>query len=334
MKRFLILIGILGTLVACKKDYYGDPPDDFQPPFASLRVSPNYGDTTTWFKFSGSKSRDADGLWGIIDFRWDINGDNIWDTPFTNKNDWVHVFPDPGFHKVIMQVADRYHQTSIDTVTIESYGKNNDTDSFIDPRDGQEYKTVRIAGLEWMAENLNYGSFIPVTDTSGDNSIVEKYSFNNNPDLKGEFGGYYTYYDWMEMMNHDTTSMQGICPEGWELPTREDWSLIIDYPRRPLDFFAQGGFSNLHLSRMRLQPRLQNWEMYDIAQGIEDWTYFSRDFYKGYLNGPDKIISYVASSKTSYHPLVDRGNIYAIQYAGDTIRKYYGIAPVRCIKRD
>lgn len=333
MKQIAFFLFISIALISCKKDYYGDPPEDFGPPTVKLRAVPMVADSTTWFTFSGAGSRDADGFWGIIEFRWDIGGDGIWDTPFTGKSDWVHVFPETGQHLIILQVADRFGQNSVDSVIIETYGKNNDTGYLMDPRDGQGYKTVWIEGMEWMAENLNYGEFIPVTDTARNNGVVEKYSYNDNPDLKGEFGGYYTYYDWMEMMNHDTSSIQGICPPGWELPTRDDWRLIIEYPSRPLSFFAQGGFSNLHLSRMRLQARLQDWDLYNISAGLEDWTYFSRDFYKGYLNGPDRIIAYVVSSKTSYHPLVDRGNIYAIQYAGDSIRKYYGIAPVRCIKR-
>ena len=333
MKRNIFFICLYIALTACKKDYYGDPPDDFGPPTVKLRASPMVADSTRWFIFSGAGSRDADGLWGIIKYRWDINGDGIWDTPFTGKSDWVHVYPETGQHLIILQVADRFGQTSVDSVIIETYGKINDTGSFTDPRDGQVYKTVRIAGLEWMAENLNYGDLITVTDTAIDNDIVEKYSYNDDPDLKGEFGGYYTYYDWMEMMNHDTTSIQGVCPPGWEIPTREDWGHIINHVR-PLSFFAQGGFSNLHLSRMLLQPRLQEWYMYDISKGIVDWTYFSRDFYKGYLNGPDRIIPYIASSLPSTHALADRGYIYAVPYANDTIRKYFAIAPVRCIKRD
>ena len=314
-------------------DYYGDPPEDFGPPVVKLSSSAMRVDSTVWYTFSGAGSHDSDGLWGIIKFRWDINGDGVWETPFTSKTDYVHVYRESGFHTVILEIADRFDQRNRDSLTFETYGPNSDTSLFTDPRDGQVYKTVMISGLEWMAENLNYGDFITVTDTAQDNGVVEKYSFSDNPDLKGEFGGYYTFYDWMELMNHDTSSIQGICPPGWELPTRNDWEKIVSH-QRGLDYFAQGGLSNLHLSRMLLQPRLQEWYWYDISKGIVDWTYFTRDFYTGYLNGPDRIIPYVASSQRSTHALADRWHIYAVPYANDTIRKYFAIAPVRCIRRD
>jgi len=333
MKRFFIVIGLLAAIVACEKDYYGDPPDDFGPPTIVLSGSRVLIDSIAWYTFSGTGSHDADGLWGIIKYRWDINGDGFWETPFTNKTDFVHVFKETGRHTVILEIADRFDQRSRDSLVFHTHGANQDTSHFIDPRDDQKYKTVRIAGLEWMAENLNYGELINVTDSAWDNGIVEKYSYNNNPDLKGEFGGFFTYYDWMEMMNHDTTSTEGICPPGWELPTREDWQKLIDHPRG-INYLTQGGLSNLHLSRMLPQPRLQEWDQYDILRGVVDWTYFTRDFYTGYMNGPDKIIPYICTSLTSTHYLADRGHIYAIPYFNETIKKYTAIAPVRCIKRD
>jgi len=58
-------------------------------------------------------------------------------------------------------------------------------DILVDERDGQAYKTVNIGEQCWMAENLNYGTFIR-SDTSGslthDDGIVEKYCWKNVPD--------------------------------------------------------------------------------------------------------------------------------------------------------
>lgn len=330
MKLKLLIIIICVSFVACKKDYYHSPPGDFEPPTIKLNVTPQFADSTTWFVLTGAGSHDADGMWGIIDFRWDLNNDGIWDTPYTNHPEWVHVFRDTGVHIVKLQVADRFGQTSIDSVQLETYGSITDTSHFVDPRDGRFYKTVRISGLSWMAENLNYGKLIPVTDTVKNDEEVEKYCFLDDPALKGNQGGFYTYYDWMEMMNHDTSSVNGICPPGWEVPTSDDWRLITEAYRRPLRYFAQGGFSNLNLSRMGIHPRWQEWDPEDFSQSTEDWIYFTRDFYKGYLNGPNRIIPYIATSQT----IENRGNIYTIQYANDSMRKYMGIAPVRCIKRD
>lgn len=315
---------------SCNKELGKIRPDDFGPPVVRLSVSPQLADSTTWFVLSGAGSHDAENMWGIIDFRWDLDNDGTWDTPYTDKPEWVHVFPEPGIHWVKLEVKDRFEQTSIDSVKLETYGSIKDTSHFRDPRDGQVYKTVQLYGITWMAENLNYGQMIPVKDTARDNGVVEKYCYLNDSLQRGEQGGAITYYHWMEMMNHDTCSQNGICPPGWELPTIDDWRLITDSAARPFYFFAVGGFSNLNLTRTGFYPLLQDWSDFYFSIKTSDWTYFTRTFYEGYLNGPDRIIPFVASSQT----LRNRGNIYAVQYYNDTIRKYMGIAPVRCIKRN
>ena len=92
----LLLCLISVAVVACKMDYYGPVPDDFGPPVVRLSVTPRIADSTTFFRFSGRGSHDSDGMWGIVEYRWDLDGDGSWDTPFTQKTDWVHVFPEPG----------------------------------------------------------------------------------------------------------------------------------------------------------------------------------------------------------------------------------------------
>jgi uncharacterized protein (TIGR02145 family) len=95
---------------------------------------------------------------------------------------------------------------------------------FTDFRDGQIYRTVLIGGQCWMAENLNIGEIKDAVLNQYDNGIIEKYCYDNLIDNCDEYGG---YYQWNEMMQYVTdTATQGICPEGWYLPTDFDWKIL------------------------------------------------------------------------------------------------------------
>ena len=108
-------------------------------------------------------------------------------------------------------------------------GKNGENDSVIvkgtmtDSRDGKTYKTVKIGGKIWMAENLAY-------KTENSNCILGQ--FNGN-----KFGCLYTWGDAIDSVRQydvlgykcgygkvcPTILRQGICPEGWILPSDKDW---------------------------------------------------------------------------------------------------------------
>ena len=97
---------------------------------------------------------------------------------------------------------------------------------FVDPRDGQTYNTVQIGGECWMAENLNIGAMIIGSENMSDDGIIEKYCYDNDPANCDEYGG---LYQWNEMMEYTTTpGVQGICPSGWHLPTKEEWIILIN----------------------------------------------------------------------------------------------------------
>jgi uncharacterized protein (TIGR02145 family) len=107
-----------------------------------------------------------------------------------------------------------------------------------DERDGQTYRTVVIGTQNWMAENLHY---------AGDNASEELVTNMAGEDLcpSGdeeccEKTGY--IYSWTAAMNispmYQTRVVatipidavhQGICPEGWHMPTQEEWDILFDY---------------------------------------------------------------------------------------------------------
>jgi len=119
-------------------------------------------------------------------------------------------------------------QVSIDTTgAIQVKDKFFCGDSINDPRDGGRwYQTVLIGIQCWMAENLNVGTRVDGSGNQDDDDIIEKYCYYDEEDSCNVYGGLYQY---MEAMNYDTiVSNRGICPEGWHIPTYEDWEELID----------------------------------------------------------------------------------------------------------
>lgn len=100
-------------------------------------------------------------------------------------------------------------------------------DPLVDPRDSQSYNTVSIANQCWMAENLNVGTRIDGVDEQTDNSTMEKYCYDDDVANCDIYGG---LYQWDEMMQYVTTEgVQGICPDGWHLPTDDEWTTLTTF---------------------------------------------------------------------------------------------------------
>ena len=94
----------------------------------------------------------------------------------------------------------------------------------VDARDGQSYNTIQIGNQCWMAENLNIGNRIDGSYNQNNNSIIEKYCYNNNTNNCDTYGG---LYQWDEMMQYvSTEGTQGICPDGWHLPTDAEYRIV------------------------------------------------------------------------------------------------------------
>jgi uncharacterized protein (TIGR02145 family) len=92
--------------------------------------------------------------------------------------------------------------------------------SLTDPRDGKEYATILIENHWWMAENLNVGARINHNVLPEDDGIMQKYCYNDLEAYCDTFGG---LYQWKEAMKYEKEGKQGICPDGWHIPTDENW---------------------------------------------------------------------------------------------------------------
>ena len=105
------------------------------------------------------------------------------------------------------------------------------TDTFVDARDGQSYSYVNIGSQTWMSENLRFVGDIPLgTETS--ETVAYRYIPNGDNANVATYG---YLYNWPAAMNGESSSdatpsgVQGICPNGWHLPSEQEWAQLYNY---------------------------------------------------------------------------------------------------------
>jgi uncharacterized protein (TIGR02145 family) len=115
-----------------------------------------------------------------------------------------------------------------------------------DVRDNKTYTTVLIGSQCWMAQNLNYGKYTLVANTPQISGLKFCQNLSGDADATCPMGG---LYEWANMMNGSSscngtctsgdglcdgpgdqqecaTPVQGLCPNGWHVPSHYEWSLL------------------------------------------------------------------------------------------------------------
>lgn len=88
-------------------------------------------------------------------------------------------------------------------------------------------ETVTIGTQTWMKNNLNVGTMIPAAQQQANNGVIEKWCYNNTELNCTLYGG---WYQWNELMAYQTAAgSKGICPEGFHVPTVEEFYVLINY---------------------------------------------------------------------------------------------------------
>lgn len=95
--------------------------------------------------------------------------------------------------------------------------------------DGNVYRTVTIGNQVWMAENLlvtHYRNGDPIdyiaSNVQWSNTSAGAYcNYNNDTTHAKTYGRLYNWYAVNDPRN--------IAPEGWRIPTQEDWQMLVNY---------------------------------------------------------------------------------------------------------
>jgi len=97
--------------------------------------------------------------------------------------------------------------------------------------EGNIYKTVNIGDQDWMAENLkttkyNNGDAIATTDPSTLDIHLEiapsfQWAYDSSDVNVDTYGRLYTWAA--------ANDSRGVCPDGWHVPTDEEWTTLTDY---------------------------------------------------------------------------------------------------------
>jgi uncharacterized protein (TIGR02145 family) len=108
---------------------------------------------------------------------------------------------------------------------------------FCDERDSSVYGYVQIGTQIWMAENLNYNYNV---------ETAASYCYNDSIENCEEYGRLYTWAAAMDSAavfsddgkgcGYEATciaadTVRGVCPEGWHLPSSDEWGVLTVYLR-------------------------------------------------------------------------------------------------------
>lgn len=221
-KSFIILLFFL-AFIGCEKKEKDNPFD----PNSNVDFSPNNVTATIISPY-------------VIKLQWEITSASIdgfkidkkesssnWENDIAinlgnNTTSWTdfNCKPNTDYTYRIYAIAGS-NTSDIKTITIKT-PEGNLTGTFTDSRNGKTYKWVKIGNQTWMAENLYY---IPQVCPPTENCGIWVLGYYGHDVLEAtatdDYKTFGCLYDW--------ETANSIAPEGWHLPTEEEWYELINY---------------------------------------------------------------------------------------------------------
>ncbi|PWJ64090.1 major paralogous domain-containing protein [Fibrobacter sp. UWB15] len=211
------------------------------------KFSDSFAESGTW--------NDDDTKKAIIDWIANAVAKAVMDSIRKNMENWGFANEVPDFETAVDAFATNVSkEESNDSVKTEGWSwdvpkearlnPNIKYDSMVDPRDKQVYKVVKIDVPDanysqvWMAENLNYADSVKTPSLKGGN-----WCYNDDEKNCKVSGRYYSWaaaIDSVALANDSKEplvcgygkkcgldrAVQGICPDGWHLPSIYEWGLL------------------------------------------------------------------------------------------------------------
>lgn len=146
-------------------------------------------------------------------------------SPYSNYKDWFSSSSDEDF--------DDWSSSSSKEILPILEGE------LFDDRDGNIYKTVTIGTQTWMAENLRYRYLQPTEDLDS-----SSFCYNETVEDCDKYGRYYLWSAAMDSAGYFTNDglgcgngvyceptypVQGLCPDGWHLPSETEAEILLEY---------------------------------------------------------------------------------------------------------
>lgn len=106
----------------------------------------------------------------------------------------------------------------------------------VDDADGNRYSSVRIGCHCWTGENARTDHYSSLLSRAAGTEIPVRYKYRNSDSLFNIYGYLYTWYSVVKVPEGDDAAVparnshnriQGICPDGWAVPTQEEYLDMI-----------------------------------------------------------------------------------------------------------